>query len=126
MGIILLTAIIFIIFIVLSYLSEKYDWDGLQCFSWVVIVFSGVILIIELLCLIDLDRSFQKRIDEYNSIKQTIEYSRDNDLSEFERIQLIDKIFKINEEIASHKNYHDSFWTGLYYSKELGELDYIK
>lgn len=85
----------------------------------------GLALSISLLCTINLQRGFKTQIANYHALKEIIECNRDT-MSEFERVDLIKQIHENNKVINEHKNYNGSFWTGIYYSEEIGNLEYLK
>lgn len=64
-------------------------------------------------------------IVQYNTIKETIEASRQEDTSDFERAALTQKIMEVNQEIASYK-----YWNGtifhLMVPDRLTELEPLK
>ena len=68
-------------------------------------------------------RSFKA---EYTAISTTLDSARANDdISKYERIASIERIIKINETIEKHRTFHSSIWLGLWYRKEIADLDYI-
>ena len=68
-------------------------------------------------------RSFKA---EYTTISTTLDSARANDdISKYERVASIERIFKINETIEKHRTFHSSIWLGLWYRKEIADLDYI-
>lgn len=59
---------------------------------------------------------------EYSQLvqnKQIIEYQERDSVA-------YTNIMKYNEAIRPHKEYADSFWFGIFYSKDIAELDYIE
>ena len=64
-------------------------------------------------------------IENYYSLKQNIEYNRNN-FSDFERVQLINKIDEFNKIISENKIKSKNLWYNMWYSKEIGELLYLK
>lgn len=62
----------------------------------------------------------------YQAVSVTIDQARANeDVSKYERVAMIEKIIAINKTIEAHKTFHDSIWVGVWYRKEIADLDYI-
>lgn len=125
MGIIITSIIFLLIGVLLWNIGENIDSDGLAIFGIMSTILSSFALTVSLICLIDLQKGFDKKIDDYQALKEIVEYNREN-MSEFERVELIRQIHENNKSINEHKNYYNSFWFGVYYSEEIGKLPYLK
>lgn len=124
MGLIIISGVLMIIFIAICFIIDDYHINA-QMFCGIISFLSTMIFIVSLCGTINLQRRFDKNIANYNSIKEVIEYNR-SEMSEFERVQLIEEIQETNKTINEHRYYYDNFWTGIYYSKEIGDLKYLK
>lgn len=62
----------------------------------------------------------------YQAVSITIDQARANeDVSKYERVAMIENIIAINKTIEKHRTFHDSIWMGVWYRKEIADLDYI-
>lgn len=125
MGLIIISGVLMVLFIALCFIIDIDDNFGVHTLSCIIAFFSAATFIASLCCTINLQREFDKQIANYNSLKEIIECSR-SEMSEFERVQLIQQIQENNRAINEHRYFHDNFWTGIYYSKEIGDLEYLK
>lgn len=120
MGIIILTSLLLIIGIIWGIKSY---WDVLP----VVMVFIGIVFALGIIIAsINLNRSFEKNISDYNALKELIENQRSENMSEFERVQIVKTIHENNRIINEHRMFHGNFWTGIWYSEKIGNLEYLK
>lgn len=132
MGVIIVIAIA-IISCIIWYLIEKkcyYDTylESLRFSGYLsvasIVVFT-VSIIVSISSLINIDRKFNSFIFRYNATKEAINYSRVN-MSDLERVKVITDIAEINTEIADHRAYVGNFWSGIWYSEEIANLEYLK
>lgn len=65
------------------------------------------------------------KIAQYEIIKETIEVSRKNEISDIERATLTQKIIEVNQDIAGYKHWNETSWD-IYIPDELTELEYLK
>lgn len=134
MGILIILGVLTVIFAIwtaLTFVLERYgsgyssDYMGARFICIPSLVVCVVILSIIWCDLVNKDREFNKTIYEYESMKESLNCSRDN-FSDLERIQVITNIQKINETIAEHRAYVGNPWTGVFYSEKIAELEYLK
>lgn len=112
------------LFSYLSYHSKKNKEDS-PVWCSIGIIFS-IIYIFMFVSLYSTNIKNQIKIQEYYALRQAIDYARVKDLSSFERIKVIDSINEMNNTIAKHRIKHDSFIYGLWNSKEIANLEYLK
>lgn len=124
MGIILFVIVLILFGIVLRFWkNDSLFKEFLEVTNGIII---GAVILILIIISIELERGFQEKIYNYNSLKTVIETQRIEDLSGFERVQIIDKIIKTNNMINIHIVYKDSFWVGIWHSEEISKLEYLK
>lgn len=125
MGLIIISGIVAIIGIILCIISDRGYPTTKGFIGSALAIFSGGFFLVSLCILIDLQGSFDEEISDYYALKEVIEYNRSS-MSEFERVGVIELIHKKNCTINDHKIWYDNFWVGVYFSKEIGELEYLK
>lgn len=64
-------------------------------------------------------------VEVYNSTKNTVEVSRNKEISEVERAALTTKIIEVNEYLAKAKYWNRTFFEDMVPDK-LAELDYLE
>jgi hypothetical protein len=119
-------ALLFLLIIILRNLFNKkhyYDNEGL----WIVTYISGILFACWLIA-IPISRIDSKaNALKVEALKTVIEHSRTADLSEFERLKLIEEITIYNERIATWKTkgkkWYNNKW---YYYPECKNIDFIK
>lgn len=121
-----ITIWVFVVSTLASILVSKYgSWD----FQWlgttgvVFSIFSFVAMVIIVLSLINIDKSFDAFINRYNFTKELVVNYEPNDYGN--RTALLEDVISINEKIAQHKAYVGNVWTGAWYSEKIAELEPI-
>ena len=98
----------------------------LNCLLEITSVFSTLIFVILLGFALCVPMQVEIIKANYHAVKTTIEQARLNkNISKFERIVATDRIIDINRTIERHKTFYDSIWVGIWYSEEIGNLDYV-
>jgi len=64
-------------------------------------------------------------VERYHALKESYEESRSQDLSEYERATIAQKIAEYNADIASKRYWNDTIFD-IYIPDELAELEYLK
>lgn len=72
------------------------------------------------------NNNFAKIELDYYALNDLIEYSRNSDVSEFERVKIYESIHETNKMINSHKVYCNSKWVGIWHSEKIANLEYLK
>lgn len=126
MGIILICGIVFIVCLIAAILVDKYggyDSEGISTCCMAAATISMIIIICALFTRINLNNSFEKfKIDYANTVVLVESYQG----GEYGNMpELTGKILDINATIAKHKSYVGNFWTGSWYSEEIGNLEPI-
>lgn len=104
------------------YLMSKTRFDGI---GFVLTIISGAILTLALILLPASYYSTKSDIQEYYSIKQTINEARQNNISEVERAALTQKIVEVNQWLTSTKYWNNSIFD-IYYPDEIEDLKPLK
>lgn len=124
MGILIITGILFITGVIWWIVTGKkwlYPSDG----AIITTVISGAILIIECLTIALVQSGFKKNIMDYHALEMLLESHR-NEMNPMDRVYVIHDIHVNNRVINAHRTHCDSFWIGLWYSEEIGNLEYLK
>lgn len=116
-----------VILIVVAVLINKYgSWDS-DWLAGLFAFFGGccvVVLIGCLISLINIDRKFNERIVQYETIVQMVDSYDGQDYGNMG--SLVEAVVGMNKRIAKHKAYYDSPWNGLWYSVTVAELEPIR
>lgn len=118
--------LITLLFLVLTFagiiLFRKYEMEitGLSITS-----IAGLLLIANLIAWPTSYYSDKANILIYESMKQTIEYSRSNEVSDLERASLTTKIIEINKYLANAKYWNDTIFGDLV-PDDFAALEYLK
>lgn len=126
MGALILVGVLFLVFIIMLIIGCISDKEVLIGIGASMGLISGVALFFMWISTLTLKEDWNKFQYDYEAMKGVIETQRMDEISPLERIQLVDKIMEYNTKISSHKAYNDNYWIGMWYSKEIGELEYIK
>lgn len=124
MGLLIITGILFITGVIWWIVTGKkwlYPSDG----AIITTVISGAILIIECLTIALAQSGFKKNIMDYHALEMLLESHR-NEMNPMDRVYVIHDIHVNNRVINTHRAHCDSFWIGLWYSEEIGNLEYLK
>lgn len=124
MGLLIITGILFITGVIWWIVTGKkwlYPSDG----AIITTVISGAILIIECLTIALAQSGFKKNIMDYHTLEMLLESHR-NEMNPMDRVYVIHDIHVNNRVINAHRAHCDSFWIGLWYSEEIGNLEYLK
>ena len=92
---------------------------------WMVTGLAGFGVIIMLVILIVNHSTAGGTIAQYEIIKETIESSREKEMSEVERATLTQKIIGVNQEIAGYRYWNETNWD-IFVPDELTKLEYLK
>ena len=105
-------------------MERKYEYEccGLSVFLVLLFCCTAAGAIIAGLCLADVKSDFKNDLYNYQQT-QVLVQSVDPTAGNIQPV--IQKVIKVNENIAKHKAYSQSAWIGCFYSKELAKLDYL-
>lgn len=108
------------------FLIDKYgDSDGFWGFFTGFISVCSILAFIGFLCaFINLDNRINAKIEQYKVITETVESYNGQDYGNMGA--LVESVVDMNETIATHKAQSESKWVGLWYSKEIGQLEPIR
>lgn len=124
MGILIITGILFITGVIWWIVTGKkwlYPSDG----AIITTVISGAILIVECISIVSAQSDFKKKIMDYHALEKLLESHR-YEMNPMDRVYVIHDIHENNRVINAHRAHCDSFWIGLWYSEEIGNLEYLK
>lgn len=122
MGVIIIEIILFVIGIIL-YIWGSNDFDGVGrlIIGMTLVAFIGLALFVEFIAILLKPLDYKNFKIEYETIKQTITTSQD-----IRDTNYTQKIIEINTEINVNKEFSDNQWVGIFYSKQIGELEILK
>lgn len=123
----LLTVLIItaVVGITAAILVDKYTYcDGLAFFFGLFGTLGLAGLIISLCALINIDRRFETRMNEYEAIVAMVESYDGQDYGNMQA--LTEQVVHMNTIIAKHKAYCGNKWTGIWYSEDIAKLEPIK
>lgn len=122
MGVIIIEIILFIIGIILCiWGSNVFDGVGRLIIGMALVAFIGLALFVELIVILFKPLDYKNFKIEYETIKQTITTSQD-----IRDTNYTQKMIEINTEINVNKEFSDNQWVGIFYSKQIGELEMLK
>lgn len=107
--------------IIVSFIGDREDWNGIACVGAITAVISVIVAIIMLLIIISahasadgIRASSEKRYETLIYKSQT-----ENIRDDFGIInkEYIDEIQEWNEDLAAGKEYSHNFWIGIFYPK---------
>lgn len=128
----ILSLIIAVIFIYLGiWINEKfYDYDGLACTSIIIGCISLIWFGIGVLSLININKRFEAFEYKYQNLVELVEsYNNNSNFNgpDYGNMKdIVNAVYEANNTIAEHKAQWDSPWTGIWHSKEIGELKPIR
>jgi hypothetical protein len=120
----ILSIILTVVGIVLLVLSAKlYDFhhalSGFLC-----TVIGGLVVFFILLFLMEKESQFAYREDQYNNLKAQVEMcDRDDIVTD---ANLRNQVLEMNNDICKHRRYSINVWTGMFYSKRIGDLELLQ
>ena len=121
MLLLIISIFLFILSIIFIYIgTDSYeDWLGIigVCLALVI----GVSLIIEISILIFKPIDYKNFKIEYDVVKETITNSED-----IRDTNYTQKLIEINTEISKHKEYIDSCWIGIFFNKNIAQLELLE
>lgn len=123
MILILILSVLTIIGIIVMVCSKEYSSVNTTGFFMTAIF--GSCLIFALVLLPIFYYSTKAEVNRYYALKETIEVSRNSDISELERATLASEIAKYNKDLASIKFWNDTIFD-IYIYDGLAELEYLK
>ena len=122
---IILLSVLTIVGLLAGWLIDKYTYaDGWSFASYLVGIISGLALASFLCALINIDKRFDAKIYQYETIVQMVDSYDGQDYGNMG--SLVEAVVDANEAIAIHKAHHDSKWTGLWYSERIANLEPIR
>ncbi len=122
MGVIIIEIILFVIGIILCiWGSNDFDGVGRLIIGMTLVAFIGLALFVEFIVILLKPLDYKNFKIEYETIKQTITTSQD-----IRDTNYTQKIIEINTEINVNKEFSDNQWVGIFYSKQIGELEILK
>ena len=108
-----------------SILLGKYTWqDGWSLIFGTVGGFALIGAIAAGATLINIDRRFEARLNEYEVIVAMVESYDGQDYGDMQA--LTEQVVQMNAIIANHKAYCGNKWTGIWYSEDIAKLEPIK
>jgi ABC-type dipeptide/oligopeptide/nickel transport system permease component len=114
----ILLTIIGIVLIVIYEINNNWWYDEWQLFLGITLsMFSGLLLIIELIILISKPLDYKNFKIEYETTTEIITFSDDIRDTNYTM-----KIIEINEEIKRNREYIDSPWIGIFYNKDIANM----
>lgn len=123
MGLLIITGILFITGVIWWIVTGR--WSDPSGGAIITTVISGAILIVECLTIALAQSGFKKNIMDYHALEMLLESHR-NEMNPMDRVYVIHDIHANNRVINAHRAHCDSFWIGLWYSEEIGNLEYLK
>ena len=122
MGVIFIFLAILIISAVI-FMFDKFEHEGRCVCCMCLMILSSIILLFSIMSLININRKFQRFVIDYNNTTAFVESYNGGEYGNMP--ELTGKILDINEVIANHKAYCNNFWTGIWYSETIGNLEPI-
>lgn len=107
-------------------LIERYTYyeDGWALLLYAIATISTTALFVCGMSLVNIDRRFEARMNEYEAITAMVE---SYDGQEYGNMQtLTEEIVSMNIAIANHKALYGNKWTGIWYSEDIAKLEPIK
>lgn len=124
MGLIFVIGMLLLISIGWLVLSLRNYWDlGEFISGFCTFIFGGtmIALIIVLICT---PHNISRLENDYNNTQVLIESYQGFDYGN--AIPLTEHMLEINDKIAKHKTYANTWWVGCYHSEEVGNLEPLK
>jgi len=122
---------IFLVFVALIVLGvvmiiAGYHWynDGMVIGGGALSILCGIVVVIMLFCLSTLETDFAYYEDQYNNLKEQVEYVEHDDIVTSENLR--NQVLKVNNDISKHKRYSQNILVGMWYSERLGNLEPLK
>lgn len=123
----ILLAAIAIVGFVVAFLADKYgsyDMEWLTVFMCIIGGTATCILLISGALLLNIERRFDNRIEEYNVITEMVDSYNGQDYGNM--TPLVESVVDMNMTIARHKAYYNTKWYGLWYSEKIANLEPIR
>ena len=121
MGIIIIEIFLLIIgFVFCIWGSNIFDGTGRLIIGMALIFFVGLALLTEFIIILFKPLDYKNFKIEYETIKQTITTSQD-----IRDTNYTQKIIEINTEINVNKEFSDNQWVGVFYNKQIAELELL-
>ena len=115
--------ILLAILAVLGFIWYKFDeWNE---FAFTACVITAGLLVVSLISLPISYYSGMAEIERYHALKESYENSRNQEVSEYERATIAQKVAEYNADIASVRYWNDTIFD-IFIPDELAELDYLE
>lgn len=102
-----------------NYVNDEHECVKVLCWSFG-IVFSTVFIAM-IISTINLNYEFDYIKEEYGNLKQQVEYVRKDNVVTSENLR--NQVLEMNNKISEHKIYSKNMFIGIYYSKDIGNLE---
>jgi len=105
------------VFITLIVLTKKFWWwiyrNDLEVPTGAMLFFYGLVLFFAILLWITTPLEYRTKMAEFESVKQTIQNARSENISEFERITIQNTVIEWNAWLTSSQYKDKHFWIEL-------------
>lgn len=105
--ILLIVLVLVLVVSIFGIIMLDYDYDFA---AWIGAVISGFLLLIALITLPVIPYTIKAEMAELDAFKKTIQISRAQGLTEFERATITQDIAKWNETVALYQFHNDNWW----------------
>ena len=123
MGLIIIFAVVLVLGIVLWIISERNDMDSLFGASVFMTLVNFVALCVAVGFLFTKSGDVKYQIERYNNLKDQLELIEAGDV--LVPNDVLTNVLNINDMIENEKAHVDSWFNGIYYSKEVAELEHL-
>ena len=124
MGLILVFGILLVVGIALFIISDRNCWDIAEFVGGAMTFLSSFALVASLIVLICTPHNISKLENDYYNTQVLIESYQGFDYGN--AIPLTEHMLYINDKIAKHKTYANTWWVGCYHSEKVGNLEPLK
>ena len=125
-----LCVIILVAGIILSIISNRKGWDGLDLCSGIVTSCVGIAVIIMSVCLCvnysAVDANIAKNEELYKAITYKVESEACRDEFGLLSKEVIDEVQEWNKDVLYYQNIQDNFWVGIFYPDVFDQFETIE
>lgn len=89
--------------------------------GWTLTLGGGFIIVTMLITAATLETEFAYTEDQYNNLKEQLEYVERDDIVTGENLR--NQVLDMNNTISKHKRYSQNWWVGMWHSKRIGNLE---